>query len=132
MLLLLICCKLKMQDWQHLILRGSFSQHTQCCWSLAASTGYYNYETSGMLMAKESFVWLVAEAAVLRMPLKYCKVILCSLTPLQGFCMGGGRKNKRKSFIFCNITLDSHFWNSSRNLLLGVFLYSSREIFSEC
>lgn len=60
------------------------------------------------------------------LPLKYCEVTLCSLTPLHSFCMGGGRKDKRKSFrFFANTTLGSRFWNSSRNLSLSVFLYSS-------
>lgn len=72
-------------------------------------------------------VWLVAEAAALKMPLNYHEVVLCSLTPLHGVFLHDEGRTNGNPLDFANTTLGRRFWNSSRSVLLGVFLFSSRE-----
>ena len=106
--------------------------HTKCCWSLAARAGRCSCEASGMLMAKEKFRLAGGWSSGVK---DASRISQSNFVLRNAFArLLHGREEGRTNgnpLDFANITLDSHFWNASRNLVLGVFLYSSCEIFPE-
>lgn len=72
--------------------RISLVTHQVCSWCLSVSAGCWGSKLCSVWVPADHFPWLVSEVGAWRMSPKHCRVTWCFLTPLQGFCMRGGRK----------------------------------------